>query len=514
MNNAMIAYILGAVLRIEGVLLLGPCAAAVWYGEKVGWYYLGVAVVCEICGWLLAHKRPANQVFYLKEGCVATALSWLALSFFGGLPMYFSGEIPKFVDALFETASGFTTTGATILGDVEHLAKATLLWRSMTHWVGGMGILVFLLAIVPLSGGSNMNIMRAESPGPSVGKLVPKVRHTARILYLIYVGLTALELILLLCGGMSFFESLNHSMATAGTGGFGIRNDSLASYSAYLQWVVTIFMILFGVNFNAYYFILFRQFRKAFGMEEVRYYLLIVLASIGIVFFCIRPMYDSGADGVRHAAFQVSSIISTTGFSTVDFDLWPQTARTILVLLMFIGACAGSTAGGMKVSRIVIAAKTVKKELGAYLHPKSIKKIRFEGKPVEHEVVRSINVYIIAYFVVFAISVFLVSFNNRNLETNVTAVAATINNVGPGLAMVGPTLNYGHFSAFTKVVLIFDMIAGRLELFPLLMLFHPGIWKEVARSGKLQRAMRKEKKTAETAAVRTADETELMGQIR
>ena len=493
MNNAMIAYILGSVLRIEGVLLLGPCAAAVYYGERVGWYYLCVAAFCEICGWILAYRRPDNQVFYLKEGCVATALSWLALSFFGGLPMYISGQIPGFVDSIFEAASGFTTTGATILCDVESLARATLLWRSMTHWVGGMGILVFLLAIVPLSGGSNMNIMRAESPGPSVGKLVPKVRHTARILYLIYIGLTVVELILLLCGGMSFFESINHAMATAGTGGFGVRNDSLASYTPYLQWVVTIFMILFGVNFNAYYFILFRQFRKAFGMEEVRYYLLIVLAATGIVFLSIRPSYMTSADGIRHAAFQVSSIISTTGFSTVDFDLWPQTARTILVLLMFIGACAGSTAGGMKVSRIVIAAKTVKKELAAYLHPKSIKKIRFEGKPVEHEVVRSINVYIIAYAVVFAVSVFLVSLNNCNLETNVTAVAATINNVGPGLAMVGPTLNYGHFSLFTKCVLIFDMIAGRLELFPLLMLFHPGIWREVGRSSRLQKLREKDR---------------------
>ena len=492
MNNAMIAYILGSVLRIEGVLLLGPCAAAVYYGERVGWYYLCVAAFCEICGWILAYRKPDNQVFYLKEGCVATALSWLALSFFGGLPMYISGQIPGFVDSIFEAASGFTTTGATILCDVESLARATLLWRSMTHWVGGMGILVFLLAIVPLSGGSNMNIMRAESPGPSVGKLVPKVRHTARILYLIYIGLTVVELILLLCGGMSFFESINHAMATAGTGGFGVRNDSLASYTPYLQWVVTIFMILFGVNFNAYYFILFRQFRKAFGMEEVRYYLLIVLAATGIVFLSVRPSYMTSADGIRHAAFQVSSIISTTGFSTVDFDLWPQTARTILVLLMFIGACAGSTAGGMKVSRIVIAAKTVKKELAAYLHPKSIK-IRFEGKPVEHEVERSINVYIIAYAVVFAVSVFLVSFNNCNLETNVTAVAATINNVGPGLAMVGPTLNYGHFSLFTKCVLIFDMIAGRLELFPLLMLFHPGIWKEVGRSSRLQKLREKDR---------------------
>ena len=486
MNNAMIAYILGSVLKIEGVMLLGPCAATVYFGEKAGWYYLAVALVCEICGWLLAHGKPDNQVFYLKEGCVSTALSWLFLSVFGGLPMWLCGDIPKFIDALFEAASGFTTTGATICAAMEPLAKCTLLWRSMTHWVGGMGILVFLLAIVPLSGGSNMNIMRAESPGPSVGKLVPKARHTARILYFIYIGLTAVELILLRVGGMSLFDSVNHAMATAGTGGFGVRTSSIAAYSPYLQWVITVFMILFGVNFNAYYFIVFRQFRKALGMEEVRNYILIVLASVAFVFLTIRNLY-SVSDGIRHAAFQVASIMSTTGFSTVDFDTWPQAAKALLVLIMFIGGCAGSTAGGMKVSRISIAAKTVKKELAAYLHPKSIKKIRYEGKPVEHEVVRSINVYFVTFITIFAVSVLLIALNGNDMETNLTAVAATINNVGPGLSKVGPTVNYGHFSVFSKLVLIFDMIAGRLELFPLLMLFHPGIWKEVARSSRLQR---------------------------
>ncbi|MBO4788779.1 MAG: TrkH family potassium uptake protein [Lachnospiraceae bacterium] len=483
MNYAMIAYIVGAVLRIEGVLLLGPCAAALYYSENVGWYYLGVAAFCELCGWLLVMLRPTDQVFYLKEGCVATALSWLALSFFGGLPMYISGQIPHFVDAMFESVSGFTTTGATVCQSVEALAKSTLLWRSMTHWIGGMGILVFLLAIVPLSGGSNMNIMRAESPGPSVGKLVPKVRHTARILYVIYMGLTLLEIILLVAGGMSLFDSVNHSMATAGTGGFGVRNDSIASYTPYLQWVVTVFMIAFGVNFNFYYFILFRQFRKAFGLEEVRNFLLIILAAILCVFLSIRSIYGV-SDGLRHAAFQVGSIISTTGFTTANFDAWPQVARTILVLLMFIGSCAGSTGGGLKVSRVTIAVKTVRKELTAYLHPKSIKKIRFEGKPVEHDVVRSINVYFITFLILFTGSVLLVSVNGYDLETNLTAVAATINNVGPGLAKVGPTVNFGHFSILSKCVLIFDMIAGRLELFPLLMLFHPGIWKEVCRRRK------------------------------
>ena len=491
MNNAMIGFIVGSVLKIEGILLLGPCAAALWYRENAGWYFLCVAVFCMLVGWLMTCRTPEDHVFYLKEGCVATALSWLVLSFFGGLPMYISHQIPSFIDAMFEAASGFTTTGATILSDVEGIAHATQLWRSMTHWIGGMGILVFLLAIIPLSGGSNMNIMRAESPGPSVGKLVPKVRHTARILYLIYIGLTALELIFLLCGGMPLFEAVNHSMATAGTGGFGVHNDSFASYTPYLQWVATVFMILFGINFNMYYFIVFRQFRKAFGMEEVRNYLLIVLAGILFVFCCIYPQYGV-ADGARHAAFQVSSIISTTGFSTANFDVWPQAARAMLVRLMFIGAGAGSTAGGLKVSRVVIAVKTMKKELTAYLHPKSIKKIQYEGKPVEHEVVRSINVYFITFLILFAGSVLLISFNGYGLETNLTAVAATINNVGPGLDMVGPTTNFGHFSVFSKCVLIFDMIAGRLELFPLLMLFHPTIWKEAASSTRLGRRLTKQ----------------------
>lgn len=479
MNSSMIRYILGQVLKIEAVFMLLACLTAVVYREHEGYYYLLVAGVCALIGILMTRKRPVNYVFYLKEGCIATSLSWIFMSFFGCLPFVISGEIPSFTDALFETISGFTTTGASVLSDVESLSHCTLIWRSFTHWIGGMGVLVFLLAIIPLSGGSHINLMRAESPGPSVGKLVPKVKYTARILYLIYIFLTLLEILLLLAGGMTLFEALNTSFATAGTGGFGFKNDSMASYSPYLQWVITIFMILFGVNFNAYYLLLFKKIKKAFSMEEVRYYFIIILVSIGIIFFNILETSAGAFEALTHSSFQVASIITTTGFSTIDFNTWSQTCKTVLVLLMFIGACAGSTGGGIKVSRFVILVKTVVKELNSYIHPKSIVKIKIDNKPVEHEVVRAVNVYFITFMIVFSASVFAVSFEGKDLITNFTAVAATINNIGPGLEMVGPTQNFGMFSPFTKYVLMFDMLAGRLELFPLLILFRPAAWKDL-----------------------------------
>ena len=477
MNHSIIRFILGYVLKIEALLMLLPCVTAVIYKEKEGICFVLVAFLCFLLGTAMTWKKPDNTVFYLKEGCVATSLSWIFLSFFGALPFWIDKEIPKFEDALFETISGFTTTGATILSDVEALSHCSLMWRSFTHWIGGMGVLVFLLAIIPLSGGSNINLMRAESPGPSVGKLVPKVKYTARILYMIYLGMTIGELILLLLGRMPLFDALATAFGTAGTGGFGIKNDSIGGYSPYIQWVVTIFMLLFAVNFNAFFFLLYRDFKKAFTMEEVRYYFLIVLIAIAITFCNILPMYDGVFDALTHSSFQVASLISSTGYSTADFNLWPQTSQTILVILMFIGACAGSTGGGIKVSRFVIAFKTVIKEINTYLHPKGVEKIKMEGKPVEHEVVRSINTYLITFFVIFALSVFAISFEGKDLVTNFTAVTATLNNMGPGLSMVGPTENFGHFTPFSKAVFMFDMLAGRLELFPLLILFHPAVWK-------------------------------------
>ncbi len=479
MNRSMIRYILGYVIQIEGALLLLPCLVALLYREKEGIYYCIVAVALLLLGAVLSLKKPKDQVFYLKEGCVTTALSWIFLSLFGCIPFVLSDEIPSFTDALFETISGFTTTGASILTDVEALSHCSLFWRSFTHWVGGMGVLVFLLAIIPLSGGSHINLMRAESPGPSVGKLVPKVKYTARILYMIYFGMTLLEYILLIVGKMPAFDAICTAFGTAGTGGFGTRNDSLAGFSPYIQWVVAIFMILFGVNFNMYYLLLFRNVKKAFGMEEVRGYFITIAAAVGIIFVDICQTSVSAATALRESVFQVASIITTTGFSTVDFNVWSQNCKVILVLLMFIGACAGSTGGGIKVSRLQILFKTVGKELDSYIHPKSIKKIRMDGKPIEHEVVRAVNVYFITFMIVFSISVFLVSLEGKDLVTCFTAVAATINNIGPGLEMVGPASNFSVFGSFSKYVLMIDMIAGRLELFPLLILFYPPLWKDM-----------------------------------
>lgn len=431
---------------IEGVLFLIPCLTALIYLETEGFCYLAVALICILIGWIMRRKKPANNVFYLKEGCVTTALSWIFLSFFGCLPFVFTGEIPFLPDALFETISGFTTTGASILSDVEALSHCSIIWRSFTHWIGGMGVLVFLLAIIPMSGGSHINLMRAESPGPSVGKLVPKVKSTAQILYIIYFTMTAIEFIFLLLGRMPVFDAINTSFGTAGTGGFGIKNDSMASYSPYIKWVVTIFMILFGVNFNAYYLILFKQFKKAIKMEEVKCYFMIILASTLVIFINIVKTYTNVFKAFTDAAFQVGSIITTTGYSTTDFDLWPGTSKTILVMLMFVGACAGSTGGGIKVSRFLIMFKTVVKELRSYIHPKSIQKIKMDDKPVPHEVVRSVNVYGITFITIFTASIFLLSLDGKDLITNFTAVATTLNNIGPGLNLVGQpeTLIYFH----------------------------------------------------------------------
>ena len=480
MNKSVIRYILGHVLKLEAALLLLPCIVAVIYKEKQGVYFLITSLLCLIFGYILSARKPKNTMFYLKEGCVTTSLSWILLSIFGCLPFVLTGEIPSFTDALFETISGFTTTGASILNDVEALSHTSLFWRSFTHWVGGMGVLVFLLAIVPLSGASHINLMRAESPGPSVGKLVPKLRSTARILYILYFALTIIEAVFLLLGGMPVFDSITTALGTAGTGGFGIKNDSITSYSSYIQWVITVFMILFGVNFNSYYLLIYGNIKKALAVEEVRYYFLIIFASILFIFINILHLYDSAFDALTKAAFQVGSIITTTGFSTADFDLWPEASKTIIVFLMFVGACAGSTGGGIKVSRFVIVFKNMIKELNCYIHPKSVKKVKFEGKPIDHDVVRSINVHFITFMVVFAISVFLISFENKDFTTNFTSVAATINNICPGLSLVGQTKNFAHFSIFSKYVFMIDMLAGRLELFPLLILFHPSVWKELS----------------------------------
>ncbi|MCR4651196.1 MAG: TrkH family potassium uptake protein [Lachnospiraceae bacterium] len=484
MNSPMIRTLLGHVLKIEGALMLLPCLVAIIYQEKVGFIYLAVAGATALIGTALSFFKPANTALYLKEGCITTALSWIALSFFGCLPFCISGEIPSFTNALFETISGFTTTGASILNDVESLSHTALFWRSFTHWVGGMGVLVFLLAVVPLSGGSTINLLKAESPGPSVGKLVPKMKATARNLYSIYALLTLLQILFMLAGGCPAFDSITLSLGTAGTGGFGVRNDSLASYSPYIQWVVTFFMICFGVNFNFYYFLIMKRFKEAFHIEEVKYYLCIIIAAVIIIFLNIYRIFGSAGEALRHSAFQVASIITTSGFCTTDFDTWNTTCRMIIVLLMFIGACAGSTGGGIKVSRFVVMLKNFKREVNSYIHPKSVKSIMFEHKSADETMVASISVYLITFIMIFIPSLLLITLDNMDLTSSFTAVATTINNIGPGLNLIGPTRNFYELSTLSKYVLMFDMLAGRLELFPLLILFHPGSIKALITSRK------------------------------
>lgn len=478
MNLAMVRYLLGWMLGVEAVFLLFPALTALIYQEHEIGAFLSAALLCAVICWLLCRRKPENTRFYAREGFVTVACCWIVLALTGALPFLLTGEIVSPIDALFETISGFTTTGATILSDVEALSHASLLWRSLTHWVGGMGVLVFMLAILPLAGGHTIYLMRAESPGPSVTKLSPHLRDTALTLYAIYLGLTVLQIVLLLFGGMPFFDALNTALATAGTGGFGIWNTSMAHYNSfYLQAVVTVFMILFGINFSFYFLLLTRRWRAAFQIEEVRLYLGVILASAVVIGLNIRPMFHSIWESLHHAFFQVGSIITTTGFSTVDFDQWPALSKCILVILMLIGACAGSTGGGIKCSRILLMGKSVRKEMHFLIHPRSIRVNQMDGHRVQHEVMRSVNVFLIAYCMIFLVSVLLLSLNNEEMITNFTAVAATLNNVGPGLAMVGPTCNFSFFSPLSKIVLMFDMLAGRLELFPMLLLFAPATWR-------------------------------------
>ena len=478
MNYAIVFRLLSYILLCESALLMLPAATSAIYGE---WSVLGAflitAALCVVFGLLLRLAKPTSKVFYMREGFATTALSWIVISIMGAVPFVLTGCIPDPIDALFETVSGFTTTGASILPAVEGLPRGILLWRSFTHWIGGMGVLVFLLTLLPLTGGSHVNLMKAESPGPQVDKLVPKVQSTAKLLYGIYLALTLAQLVFLMAGGMPLFESLLTAFGTAGTGGFGFKNDSFAQFSPYIQWVVTIFMILFGVNFNFYFLLLLRRFRRAVSSEEVRAYLGIILVSIGIITLNIRSMYSGLGEALRHAAFQVGSIITTTGFSSCDFDLWPTLSKEILVMLMFVGACAGSTGGGMKVSRLLLMGKTVGKELKQALHPQVVAPARMDGKLLNHETIRTTNVFMAAYSFIFVGSFLLISLNGFDMVTNFTAVAATMNNIGPGLAQVGPMMNFGSYSNPAKLVMIFDMLAGRLEIFPMLVFFMPDTWR-------------------------------------
>ena len=478
MNFRIIAYIIGWVCNFQAVFMLLPCATAMIYMENEFFAFLFSMGICLLIGLPLTLKKPHNKVFYIKEGCVAVALSWLAMCVTGSLPFLLTKSIHHPIDALFETVSGFTTTGSSILTDVEVLPHCVLLWRSFTHWIGGMGVLVFLLSLLPLAGGYHMNLMKAESPGPSVSKLVPKVQSTAKILYTIYIAMTVIQMIFLLIGNVPLFDTLCISFGTAGTGGFGIKNDSMGGYSNYCQIVTTVFMILFGVNFSVYYLVITKKFKQALKFEEIRYYFGIIAAAIILITINTTHLFTNVGEALRQSAFQVGSIITTTGFSSTDFNQWPAFSKTILVLLMFVGACAGSTGGGIKVSRFLILCKAARKELQLYLHPNAVKKIKMDDKTITHDVLRSTNIFITLYILIFAASVLIISLDNFDLVTNFTAVAATLNNIGPGLEVVGPMGNFSSFSYLSKSVLIFDMLAGRLEIFPLILLFFKGTWKK------------------------------------
>lgn len=480
MNKRSIIYILGWVLIVDAVAMQIGTITSLIYGEKEAWYFVLTGVVSAILGVLaIKVKKPKNMVLYQKAGFASTALSWILLSLVGCMPFWLSGEISSFIDAFYETVSGITTTGATILNDVEALSKGMLMWRSFLHWLGGMGVIVFLLAIIPKLGGQqNIFLMKAESPGPIIGKAVPRMRNYATMLYGIYIILTALEFILLLFGGLNVFEAINTSFSTAGTGGFGIYNSNAAAFdSYYVQTVIAVFMLLFGINFSVYLCLIARKFKQSLKFEELWIYLGIVAVSTAIIAFNISSIYKP-YDAFHQSFFYVSSIISTTGFGLTDVNKWPELSKTVIIILTFIGASAGSTGGGFKISRIILLFKEVRKEFSLLVHPRNVKLVKMDGKAVNHDIMRTTSMYLVLYIGVFAISFLLVSIDNMDFTTSFTAVAANLNNTGPGLGAVGPVGNYADFSILSKIVFIFDMLAGRLEIYPLLLLFAPSAWKK------------------------------------
>ena len=482
MNYKMMGRFTAQMLLIEGIFLIPALLISLFLGESAAAYGFAVTLglIALVGSPMYFFCRDAKSAFYATDGMVCVAVSWFVLSLVGAIPFYISEAIPSYIDALFETVSGFTTTGASILPEVEHMAKGLMYWRSFTHWVGGMGVLVFLLAVAPSKGneqGFTMHLLRAESPGPSVGKLVPKMRKTAAILYFLYIILTVLDFLFLVVGGMPVFDAVCTAFGTAGTGGFGIKNDSIASYSPYLQNVTTVFMLLFGVNFSCYYLLTLGQIKSVLKDEELRLYVLIVLGSIGLIVWNLGDFYPTLEETVRHAAFQVGSIITTTGFATTDFDLWPSFSKTILLCLMVIGACAGSTGGGLKVARVLLLFKSLKRNIAQMLHPRKVQVIRNNGSVVSERIVANTNAYLCAYVVLMFGSFVLISLDGYSVGTNFSAVLSCLNNIGPGMELVGPTCNFSIFSAFSKLVLILDMLLGRLEIFPILVLFSLQTWK-------------------------------------
>lgn len=480
MNKRMIIYILGFILLIEGAFMLLPIIIALVYGEREGFAFLITALSALLLGFLLRLRRPKRTELYAREGFVIVAFSWILLSLVGAVPFTLSGEIPSYLDAVFECVSGFTTTGASILNDVESLSHCSLFWRSFTHWLGGMGVLVFMLAILPLSGGQSIHLLRAESPGPTVSKMVPKMRTSSAILYGIYFALTVIQFVFYLAGRMPVFDALCLTFGTAGTGGFSVTNTGLAGYSTYLQIVTTVFMVLFGVNFSIYFFILRRKLLLVTGNTELKCYLGIMLGAIALITWnTLRQggYFQSVWEGLHHSAFSVASLMTTTGYCTVDYNEWPEFSKTILVFVMIIGACAGSTGGGMKVSRIIILIKSVIAEIRRGLSPHSVQVISIDGKKLSKETVHGVCTYLIIYVGLIGLSVLVVALDNFDASTTLTSVLATINNIGPGMGLVGPSGNFSIFSPLSKIVLTLDMLFGRLEIIPMLIILLPGTWR-------------------------------------
>ena len=479
MNIRYIISILGKILFVEALLLLAPFAVAIYYGEETVFAYAITIALLFLVGGISFMFPIKQNIIRPREGLVVAALAWVVVSLFGALPLRLTGDIPNYLDAVFEVVSGFTTTGASILTDIEALSRSGLFWRSFTHWIGGMGVLVFALAILPATDTKSMHLMRAEMPGPDVSKLVSKIRLTARLLYIIYMVLTVIQFLLLLAGKMPVYDSLIHAFGTAGTGGFSNRALSVGAYdNAYIEWVITVFMLIFSINFNLFYLLLVGGFSSFFKNEELRWFFCIVLVAVGIVTMDILPLYDSFGEALRDAAFQVSSIVSTTGFATTNFDLWPTLSKGVLVLLMFFGACAGSTGGGIKISRVMVISKTALAQVRRQIDPRLINPIKLEGTILSPATRSGITAYMFAYLIIYVISTLLLCLDRFNLTVNFTAVAACINNIGPGLEDVGPMGSFFGFSPFSKLVLIFDMLAGRLEIFPMLALFSPSAWKK------------------------------------
>ncbi|MBO5938215.1 MAG: TrkH family potassium uptake protein [Clostridia bacterium] len=482
MNYKMMGRLDALILAVEAVFMLPAFLISLFRGEQgaAQSFLVSMGIILAIAGILALLSRNAKRDFYAREGLICVGTSWLLMSLLGCLPLVFSGAVPNYIDALFEMVSGFTTTGSSIIPDLDVIPKGIIYWRSFSNWLGGMGVLVFLLAIVPVSGrseGFTMHLLRAESPGPDVGKLVPRMRETAAVLYLSYLALSVINLIFLLVGGMPVFDAVCTMFSTAGTGGFGIYNDSFAGFSPYIQIVTTVFMLLFGINFSCYYLILLRKFRSVFRDEELRLYVGIVIASILLIAWNVYSLYGNLADTLRHSAFQVSSIITTTGFMTTDFDLWPTFSKAILLFLMAIGACAGSTGGGLKCARLLLLMKSLRRNVSQILRPKKVKVIRVNDKAIDERIIANTGAYFFVYVAIMVVSFFIVSLDGFSITTSFSAVLSALNNIGPGLDAAGPTCNFSEFGIASKLVLIVDMLAGRLEIFPILVLFLPHAWK-------------------------------------